>query len=381
MIKIFHTADLHLDSPFSSLPPSVAESRRDELRRAFLRMMKTAADENVDLVLCPGDLFDSGFVTRETVRVLIEGFGTVKCPVVICPGNHDPYTPQSVYATCDFPDNVLIFRDETPSCFDLPALGTDVWGAAFVRASMENTPMVRVPRLPDDKLHILCQHGDTNNLLSKKCPLNPRDIAYRGFSYAALGHIHVPGEPEVLGKTTVAYCGCPMGRSFDEPGFGGALVVTIDDDRNVSVERRQVADRRYMTEQLDVSGLDSDAAVAARLRAMISERGYGSETSLRVLLRGEVAPTLTLSTLAIEKMCTGGPEYLEVRDRTLPVLDSAYLERDMTLRGALFRELLPRLREGSEEERALAADALRAGLAAIDGRAILPDLAPGEVEE
>lgn len=136
-----------------------------------------------------------------------------------------------------------------------------------------------------------------------------------------------------------------------------------------------------MTEQLDVSGLDSDAAVAARLRAMISERGYGSETSLRVLLRGEVAPTLTLSTLAIEKMCTGGPEYLEVRDRTLPVLDSAYLERDMTLRGALFRELLPRLREGSEEERALAADALRAGLAAIDGRAILPDLAPGEVEE
>lgn len=385
MLKIFHTADLHLDSPFSSLPPSVAEKRREELRRVFVGMMQTAADENVDLVLCPGDLFDSGFVSKETVRVLCEGFGRLRCPVVICPGNHDPYTPRSVYASGELPGNVRVFREETPSSFDFPELGVDVWGAAFTRPFMENPPMVRVPALGGDKIHILCQHGDTRSPLSKTCPLNPRDIAYRGFTYAALGHIHVPGEPEVLsgtaGTTTVAYSGCPMGRSFDEPGFGGALMVTIDRDRRVTVERRRVADKRYMVEQLDVTGLDSGVDVAARLRAMLGEKGYGRETSLRVILRGEVAPTVAFSCKAIARACGDGLEYLELRDRTLPVFEAEYLESDMTLRGALYRELLPRLREGSEADRSVAADALRAGLAAIDGRAILPDALSVEVDE
>lgn len=376
MLKIFHAADLHLDSPFSSLPPSVGERRREELRRVFRSMLHTAADEGVDLVLLPGDLFDSGFAGPATAQALCEGFEEVACPVVICPGNHDPYTPQSIYATGKFPSNVHIFRDDEPTCFDFPALGVDVWGAAFVRPTMEGALLARVPRLGDDRLHILCQHGDTRDLLSRCCPLNPRDIAYRGFCYAALGHVHLPGEPEVLSGCTVAYSGCPMGRSFDEPGWGGALFVTIEtleQDRRVTVERRRFATRRYEIEHLDVTGADSDAAVADRLRELIAARGYGAETSLRVLLTGELSPELQLSPSAIARRGGEGPEYIEIRDRTLPVFNAEYLEADMTLRGALYRELLPRLRDGDEQQRSLAADALRAGLAAIDGRAILPD--------
>lgn len=381
MLRIFHTADLHLDSPFSSLPPSVSEKRRDELRQVFIRMMQSAADEHVDLVLMPGDLFDSGYVSMQTLKVLQAGFETLKCPVVICPGNHDPYTPQSIYATGKFPSNVYIFRDEAPSCFDFPDLGIDIWGAAFVRGLMENPPMVRIPTLSGDKIHILCQHGDTRNLLSKKCPLNPRDIAYRGFTYAALGHIHVPGKPEVLSGTTVAYSGCPMGRSFDEPGWGGALIVTIDSNRRVTLESRRYADKRYMVERLDVTGLDSDADVAGRVQQLIESKNYGSETSLRVILTGEVAPTAQLSAAGIARIVGAGPEYIELRDETLPVFDAGYLENDMTLRGALYRELLPLLRDGDSSQRIVAADALRAGLAAIDGRTILPDAPSVEVEQ
>ena len=53
----------------------------------------------------------------------------------------------------------------------------------------------------------------------------------------------------------------------------------------------------------------------------------------------------------------------------------------MTLRGALYRELLPLLRDGDSSQRIVAADALRAGLAAIDGRTILPDAPSVEVEQ
>lgn len=376
MIKIFHTADLHLDSPFSSLPPSLSEQRRGELRQIFLDMMKYAADNGADLVLIPGDLFDSAYVSRDTADLLHRGFSSVGCPVVICPGNHDPFTPDSIYAHGNFPDNVYIFNDETPSCFDFPALGVSVWGAAFVRPLMENTPLVRIPRLDPNRINILCQHGDTRNLLSKKCPINVRDIAYRGFTYAALGHIHMADEPALVESSTVAYSGCPVGRSFDEPGWGGALMVTVGDDRTVKWEKLRFATKRYMVEKLDVSGVADYNDAATRIKALISDRSYGAETSLRVVLEGEIAPHVSLPLTTLTRLCQGELAHLELRDRTIPVFDTAYLEADMTLRGAFYRELLPLLAEGTPRERQVAAEALRAGLAAIDNRAIFSDTVP-----
>ena len=376
MIKIFHTADLHLDAPFAALEPSASEARRAELRKTYIDMMKYAAAEKVDMVLIPGDLFDSAYVNRDTAALLCSGFEAVSCPVIICPGNHDPYTPDSIYATGKFPSNVYIFKDEAPSCFDFPELGVRVWGAAFVRRLMENTPIVKIPRLASDRINILCQHGDTRNLLSKKCPLNPRDIAYRGFDYAALGHIHMPAEPEVIDYTTVAYSGCPVGRSFDEVGWGGALMVTIDDNNKVTTQKIRFADKRYMIEHLDVTGATSYTEVTAKISELIEARQYGKETSLRVYLEGEVTPQLRLPLMTMVKTCEAPVAHLELKDRTLPVFDTAYLENDLTLRGAVYRELAPRLREGSQHDRAVAADALRAALAAIDDRIIFSDSVP-----
>ena len=376
MIKIFHTADLHLDSPFSSLPPSLSEQRRGELRQIYLDMMKYAAEQKADLVLIPGDLFDSSYVTRDTADLLHRGLSLVGCPVVICPGNHDPFTPDSIYAREKMPDNVYIFSDDAPTCFNFDHLNVSVWGAAFVRPLMENTPLVRIPRLNPDRINILCQHGDTRNLLSKTCPINVRDIAYRGFTYAALGHVHMPDEPSVIDNATVAYSGCPIGRSFDETGWGGALMVTIGDDRSVSIENVRFAAKRYMVEKLDISGITDYTEAVTRIEALIRDKQYGKETSLRVILEGEIAPAVSLPITTLTRKCQEAVAYLELKDRTLPIFDTAYLENDMTLRGAFYRQLLPLLSQGSERERAVAAEALRAGLAAIDNRTVFSDIVP-----
>ena len=70
MIKIMHTGDIHLDSPFSSLTSRQAEVRRNELRAAFTSMMTYAKMNNTDLLLIAGDVFDAEYVTRETVSLL-----------------------------------------------------------------------------------------------------------------------------------------------------------------------------------------------------------------------------------------------------------------------------------------------------------------------
>ena len=67
---------------------------------------------------------------------------------------------------------------------------------------------------------------------------------------------------------------------------------------------------------------------------------------------------------------SAGIAYLELVDEPLPLLDGDYLERDTTLRGELYRTLLPKLTSENADERRLASRALRIGLAAIDGRSV-----------
>ena len=376
MIKILHTADLHLDSAFSSLTPQQSEERREGLRNTFRKMMAFAAEEKVDIVLMPGDVFDSAFISRDTSDVLCACFESLPCPVVIAPGNHDPYTQSSIYASGRLPKNVHIFTSEIPTHFDFPELNLSVWGSAFTRDRYENSVLNLIRGLDPEKINILCQHADTRSPISPHAPIAAKDIAYRGFVYAALGHVHIPPEPTVITSpdgertTTVAYSGCPEGRSFDEPGFGGALLVETD-GKTTNLRRLQFSEKRYMVEELDISGADSDAFIVESVKAMINAKGYGNETTLRVILRGEVSTTLHADLAAIAAQAKGELYSLELRDRTLPCFDTSFLENDFSLRGALYSSLSEKLSSNDEYERRVAAEALKIGLAAIDGRRIM----------
>lgn len=59
MIRILHAADLHLDSPFESLPSEKAAIRRSEQRELLRSLAQLRAQYGAQLVLLPGDLFDS----------------------------------------------------------------------------------------------------------------------------------------------------------------------------------------------------------------------------------------------------------------------------------------------------------------------------------
>ena len=70
MIRIIHAADLHLDSPFSALPPDKARQRRRESREIPNRLADLAIRRQADLVLLAGDLFDGARVYPETLEML-----------------------------------------------------------------------------------------------------------------------------------------------------------------------------------------------------------------------------------------------------------------------------------------------------------------------
>ena len=137
---------------------------------------------------------------------------------------------------------------------------------------------------------------------------------------------------------------------------------------SLDLRRVTMALRRYETATVDISGVDSDLEVARRIKGAVEAGGFGRDTALRVTLTGATPPDFTVPREANGEAL--GLYYLELLDRTTPTFDAKYLEQDMSVRGELYRSLLPYLTSGTPEERATAARALRMGMAALAGEDI-----------
>ena len=279
MLKIIHAADLHLDSPFSGLPPELAALRRGEQRLLLDDLLALTVKEQADLVLLPGDLLDGERVYKNTAQALARTLGQMPCPVFIAPGNHDPFTADSVYATVEFPENVHIFSGEVEKV-SLPEKNCVVYGFGYPTAHVDASPLeaLRVEE-GEDTVKLMCLHADLTPG-SPYCSITPAAIAQSGLTYLALGHIHGHSGLQIAGETFYAYPGCPEGRGFDETGEKGVLVLQVEPRR---VESRFVplCRRRYERLKVDVTGRDPLSAVLAALSGDTTLHFY------RIALTGE----------------------------------------------------------------------------------------------
>ena len=73
-VKLLHFADLHLDAPFAWAPPETARLRRRNRRGVLVRILQLADAEQVDAIMCGGDLFEHDRFTPDTVEFLRDSF-------------------------------------------------------------------------------------------------------------------------------------------------------------------------------------------------------------------------------------------------------------------------------------------------------------------
>ncbi len=367
MLKIIHTGDIHLDTPFSGLDERRAEVRKTELRGTFSSLMTYVRLNSVDILLIAGDFFDCGFVTRETVAIVLREFSRVpECKIIISPGNHDPYTEDSVYAKVKWPDNVYIFRSEEMTRFEFPELNCDVYGYAFTGESMTECPIAKTE--DNGRIKLLCAHAHLGVPTSTYAPVSAAMLADCGFNYAALGHVHNADPIAELDGCVYGYCGCLEGRGFDECGTKGAVSVELDVGK-MSVRTLNFAKKHYESIEVSVTGANSLSDIIEKIRSAVKERHYGTDTVLRVTLMGEIPPMLLPSVSVIESEITDVFS-LELKDETSAALDDAYLMQDPTVKGEYYRLLKPKLLDSDPEVRKTARLALRYGFAAMSGESI-----------
>jgi len=377
MIKFLHCADLHLDSPFSLDDPQKAEQRRAELRGAFTSMMLFAKTEGVDLMLMAGDLFDCDYAGRDTAALMAREFASnPKCRFIIAPGNHDPYTPESIWARFQFPENVYIFDTDKLSYFSFDDIGVDVYGYAFVGPSMQQCPFAgKRPKNPE-RINLLCAHGELGVPISQYCPITLDDVEKSGFDYIALGHKHNTTGIDRVGNTYYGYSGCLEGRDFGETGHKGAILVKLEKteagELHAEIRGLRFSKRRYEIARLNVTGCMTDRDIVSRIQKIIIENRYGPDTALRCILEGELPPQLSISEKRLARSVQGLFS-IEIVDNTVPMAGAETLSEDPTIRGAVYNALLPKMLEGTPEERETAARALRMIFDALAGRPFADD--------
>ena len=282
-MRILHTGDLHLDSAFSSFAQRDAEQYRELGRTLLKNIFECAKREKCQMMLISGDLFDSKFVSNDTRALFVSLVKDAGIPIVISPGNHDPYGENSFYSLIEKEklDSLYVFNSPELQIFDFDELRVRVFGYAFTSPILNENPLSRA-KLPEDNgyLKLLCAHADVSSPLSRYAPISLAELSRFGFAYSALGHIHNREEKEDA-EGRIRYCGFAEGRSFDELGEGGIYIVDVD-EISCEVKRVTLSSRAFFADEFVVLAEGSFEKLCSYLKS----RGYPKGTYLRLTLLG-----------------------------------------------------------------------------------------------
>ena len=224
-LKILHSADWHLDSPFSGFDPERRSFLKDAQKQIPGKVADICRREDCDLVLLSGDLFD-GPASRDSIENLKNALEEMAVPVFISPGNHDFVAPGSPWLEEKWPENVHIFKGAMESV-TVPELSCRVYGAGYT--SMDCPGLLENFRAEGDERYcVAVLHGDPVQLHSPYCPVTAAQVRESGLQYLALGHIHKYGAFRG-GSTVCGWPGSPMGRGWDETGEKGVYLVQLEE--------------------------------------------------------------------------------------------------------------------------------------------------------
>ena len=387
MLRIIHTADVHLGARHDDLGEQAAAQRERQFA-AFKATIDLAITEKVDLVLIAGDLFDSNVQPRrsvERVAAELKRLADARIRSVTIPGTHDVYDRASIYRAYDLaemaglgPDDEMItVLDPDHPWIHLRGIDAIVHGRVFATKRAPYSPLQGLPA-KDVPTDVTWRVGMVHGSLAipgrtdrDEVVITTEEIAASGLDYLALGHWH-SAQIAKAGAVTYAYSGAPEAVALDQDRAGKVLLVELQEQagsRLVTIEERQVGRTRFEKTEVDAATVAAQPALIDLLAA----RG-DPDLVLDVRLIGVRRDDLDLD---LDEMETAlAPSFLKVRvrDASVPALTEGPLPSEETIAGAFIRDLEARIAEldasGAVSEAAEQRDALRLGRLLLAGHEV-----------
>ena len=355
MVRLIHTADLHLDAAFSSrFTKEEAEERRQKLLRAWSRLLDFAKEKQVQAVLISGDLFDSAVVSRTAMDFFLSSVR--KNPEIsffYLRGNHD--TKSTFRFQENLPKNLFLFSKEGKKYRlkeHLLLSGVELYGeSGDSHTDVEGEK--NFLRFKEEDFNILMLHGtavpyefmEGSGEGGEKLPVEGDRISLKALSaypidYLALGHIHKREEGRV-GSMRYAYPGCLVGRGFDEEGEKGFLYLEIEEERKEC--RRTfvpLQEGRFRILTLELTEEEDTLSTLDRIEAELSAEEAEEQDSLRIILRGERSPEGERNLRYLENQLKERFSYVEIKEECRLVLRQEEYREEKSLKGEFLRRVM-----------------------------------------
>lgn len=292
LIKVLHTADVHLDSPLKSLAmkdEDLQATVKTATRAAFTKIVDTALFEEVSALLISGDLFDgaersaktAAFLTTQLDRLQVAGI-----PVFYIKGNHDAENP--ITGEVSLPENVHVF-DGRGGKHQIENSAVWIHGISF---SGRHAPESLLPKFgaPEpDAINIAMLHTSLAGSQGHDpyAPCSVPELTAMGFDYWALGHVH---KRQVHSEAPwIVMPGIPQGRDIGEAGPKSATLITID-GKDITVSEVPTSAAEFIEVRVGVDGIESDEELRHRIRTILLETAQGllSDAGLvRLIMEGK----------------------------------------------------------------------------------------------
>lgn len=292
MLRIAHTADVHLGRAFSYLGEA-AQAHQERLKRAFRRVFTEAQAHGCQLVLIAGDLFDSPRVGRSWVEFALSTIADSRLPVIVIPGNHDP-AERHPFREVSLPSNLhfVIQTTRLPlSDLDLEVVACPAGDEAHWQAALQRDS-------GGAPLQVAVMHGSMPSA-GGQGTIQPDWIRASMLNYVALGDWHSP-QDWTQGHTVCYYSGAPEMIMPRQQLPAVMLVVELVEKQLAQVEKIPIGEARYPegaidgTLEWDLSSYDAMQPLLSELRALLTPE---TVVSLRFTGRWQAKEPLNLQVL------------------------------------------------------------------------------------
>jgi DNA repair exonuclease SbcCD nuclease subunit len=279
--SFLHAADLHLDTPFTSVggyPAAVGEALREASLEAWASLVDEASRRKVAFVVLAGDIYDGAERGLRAQRAFLEGVTRLAdegIRTLLVHGNHDPVA-EGWTAVRTFPELVTAFPAHTVHTerFEAGGEAVAVHGTSYAVAATSDNLARRYPAADGGGFHLGLLHSNVGGPTTGHADYSPctlDDLRRPGYQYWALGHVHgrrvlCEGEPWVV------YPGNLQGRSTKptERGPKGAVVVSVTDGVAAAPEFVALDRIRFVDVEVSISPYGEVASLLDQLESLTS---------------------------------------------------------------------------------------------------------------
>lgn len=289
-----------MDSPLQKLDQyesAPAERIRGASRRALENMTRLAIDQQVDLVVIAGDLYDGDWPDQNTGLAFVDQAAKLVragIPVLVIRGNHDAANLMtSSLPLPKNPDGSEIFlRTGKAESRILEDIGIAVHGQSF-RSRAETVNMAA--KYPDPvagmfNLGLLHTGLEGSSSHAHYAPCTAMELTEKGYDYWALGHIHLRRDYAVQGGPPIVFSGNLQGRHIGEQGAKGCIIIEVDQRNRCSYDFHAIDVLRWYECSIDVTDMKHHDEICDAFQAWVSEQIESCDGRLlicRVRLTGQ----------------------------------------------------------------------------------------------